>query len=369
VLIDERAIWSSDHPLICSNFCRRLVLSEYVDPRFIWYQLQQLYLAGNTDQYQRATTNIRNLQVPKYLSGTNLVIPPRAEQQRIVAAIDEQFSRLSAGIASLDRASANAGTLAKSAMEAAVRSWDQVPLGEVLHSLRNGVFVSRPGTAPSHRAILRISAVRPLNLDASDVRYVPDAAKIQNEAAFRIDAGDLMFTRYNGNANLVGACAVVGADAVGLLYPDKLIRAVVNRSRAMPEYLGIALNCGPSLRAIAQRRKTTAGQVGIAGGQLLDVPVPLPPLQDQERIVTKTKSVLDAGRVLLLDVMKVRRRSEGLRFAILAAAFSGKLVPQDHEEESAAVLLVRIANERTSSNGHKIIRNSRTPNTRPKVQA
>lgn len=37
----------------------------------------------------------------------NIPIPPLREQQRIVAAIDEQFTRLDAGVASLKRARAN----------------------------------------------------------------------------------------------------------------------------------------------------------------------------------------------------------------------------------------------------------------------
>jgi len=313
-------------------------------------------------------TTVQSIETTQLLRFV-LSIAPTAEQERIVAAIEEQFFRLDAGIAALDAASAKAGTLSNAAMEAAVRSWDQVPLRELLLSLRNGIFVSRPGTAPTRRAVLRISAVRPLKLDAADVRFVPESTTLRNEDAFRIEAGNLLFTRYNGNADLVGRCAVVGAEAAGLLYPDKLIRAVVNRSRAMPDYLEIALNCGPSLRAIAQLRKTTAGQVGIAGAQLLDVPVPLPSLEDQERIVARTRIVLDASRELRLEMARARRRCAGLRSATLAAAFSGKLVPHDPNDEPASVLLERIARRRMSSNGHNTTRARKQRTTGRKVLA
>jgi len=351
VLVDEQAIRSSDLPLICSNFCRRLVMSGNVDPRFVRYQLHHFYVLGNTDQYQRASTNIRNLQVPRYLEGTTIAIPPLAEQHRIVAVIEEQFSRLDAGIAALESATAKAGALTRAVMEAAVNGWDRVPLRELVHSLRNGIFVSRPGSIPTERAILRISAVRRLHLDATDVRYIPEAVGLPNEAAVRIEAGDLLFTRYNGNAQFVGACAMVQSDAAGLFYPDKLIRAVVNRARAMPEYLEIAVNCGPSLQAIALRRKTTAGQVGIAGGQLLDVPVPLPSLRDQELIVARTRQILDASHMLRSDIALASRRSDRLKSVLLAAAFSGRLVLQDPRDESASALIRRIEVERAATSG------------------
>ena len=75
VLIDEEALKSAEDALICSNFCRRIVLSRELNPWFVWYQLLHGYSRGNTDAFQRATTNIRNLQVPRYLAGTYLVVP------------------------------------------------------------------------------------------------------------------------------------------------------------------------------------------------------------------------------------------------------------------------------------------------------
>jgi len=46
-----------------------------------------------------------------------------------------------------------------------------------------------------------------------------------------------------------------------------------------------------------------------------------------------------------------------MRSAILTAAFSGKLAPQDAKDEPATNLLQRIAAEQASSNGHKSSRN------------
>jgi len=367
-LVGKTAVVRRPSDWAFSNHMTRITPARGVVPSYLAHHLHYLWMTGYLRH--RCVNHVNQASISSGpLASVPIAVPPSAEQERIVAAIEEQFSRLDAGVAALDAAFVKAGTLAKAAMEAAVSSWDQVPLREVLSSLRNGIFVSRPGTAPTRRAILRISAVRPLRLDAAEVRYVPESTTLGNEDAFRIDAGDLLFTRYNGNADLVGACALVGAEAAGMLYPDKLIRAVVNKGRAMPDYLEIALNCGPSLRAIAERRKTTAGQVGISGSQLLSVPVPLPPLADQERMVAQTRSVLDAVRRLRLETARARRRCEGLRSAVLAAAFSGKLVPQNPDDEPVPVLLERIAAERASANGHKTANVRKPRTTRPKVSA
>ena len=70
-----------------------------------------------------------------------LPLPPLAEQQRIVEAIEEQFSRLDAGVASLRRAQRNLRRMRESVLTAAVEgrllthdnpsTWEQVSLSEV----------------------------------------------------------------------------------------------------------------------------------------------------------------------------------------------------------------------------------------------
>jgi len=69
-------------------------------------------------------------------------------------------------------------------------------------------------------------------------------------------------------------------------------------------------------------------------------------VQDAERELTQIAS-LEAALEL------VAKRSSRLRSSVLAAAFSGKLVPQDPDDEPTSVLLDRIAIERASSTGQR----------------
>jgi type I restriction enzyme S subunit len=194
-----------------------------------------------------------------------------------------------------------------------------------------------------------------MHLDDMDYRFVPDGTSIPNESAFQLVEDDLLFIRYNGSAELVGTCARVTAGAVGALYPDKLIRAVVDKNRADPFYLEIALNGGGSLEAIRERRKTTAGQVGIAGSQLLDVPVPLPPLDIQNNVARHVHAVMEAVGRGRAATEWARVRSQALRSSVLARAFAGQLAPQDSDDEPASILLDRIS---ASRYGHQ---NRRSP--------
>lgn len=275
-------------------------------------------------------------------------LAPRAEQERIVAAIEEHLSRLDAAEAGMRSAATRLSMMRSSLLEEVTRGdWVSRPLGEVLLSLRNGCFVSRPKADPPGLPILRISAVRPLSLDPADVRYAPES--LDRAAEYEVRAGDLLFTRYSGNPDYVGACAVVPPEGAGMLHPDKLIRGVPDPSLALSGWIAMAVSASVGRRQIEQRLKTTAGQVGISGSQLKSVLIPLPPLDEQAARHRRWEDGLEAMTRLRSELESCSARAERARRAILAAAFSGQLVPQDPDDEPASVLLERIRAERAAA--------------------
>lgn len=307
--------------------------------RFLKYALDHVPYR----EYVNGTTRLKLTQ--KSMRAMRLPLPPPAEQERIVAAIEEYFSRLDAAEASFDRALRGAQCLSAALFESALAGpWRTVPLDDVLLSLQNGLFVSRPKIGPPGIPIYRISAVRPLALNVNNVRYAPEG--LDGAEAYRVARHDLLFTRYSGNPSYVGACAVVPKTGVGVLHPDKLIRGVVDREQALPEWVALAVSSRSGRSEIEKRLKTTAGQVGIAGSQLKSVRIPLPPLEVQEQRLVKWREGSEHTARLRAALAGSSQRSQVLRRAVLAAAFSGLFVPQDSRDEPASALLDRIRSER-----------------------
>jgi type I restriction enzyme, S subunit len=99
--------------------------------------------------------------------------------------------------------------------------WGWATLGEIVASIRNGTSAA-PRAASNQHEILRISAVRSLRIDEAQIRFLDDD-QAKAAASATVEAGDLLFTRYNGSADLVGVGAIYRGPK--RFYPDKIIRA------------------------------------------------------------------------------------------------------------------------------------------------
>jgi type I restriction enzyme S subunit len=201
------------------------------------------------------------------------------------------------------------------------KGWVWATVDQLLGSLRNGLSKkpadSRPGVP-----ILRISAVRPLFLNTMDHRYYrPKTSEPIDDYMLKI--GDVLFVRYNGTRELVGACALVEFESGDLLYPDKLIRGtVIADTMILPSYLAVSANAGASRRHIDKLIKTTAGQQGIAGAQIRKMPIPLPPYEEQHRILSQVNRLLSVHDTLDNGIGDGLTKCNHARNSVLAMAFT-----------------------------------------------
>jgi type I restriction enzyme, S subunit len=152
---------------------------------------------------------------------------------------------------------------------------------DVLIELRNGLS-PKPKEMPPGFPILRISAVRPRVIDLEDIRYLE--TDLLTAERYRLIPNDLLFTRYNGTLEFVGACAMYrGSYERLVVYPDKLIRARVDQSRVMPAYTEIWFTAPARRNEIETFVKTSAGQKGISGSDIKSLVIKVPSLEEQTR--------------------------------------------------------------------------------------
>jgi type I restriction enzyme S subunit len=81
--------------------------------------------------------------------------------------------------------------------------------------------------------------------------------------------------------------------------------------------------------------------------------IPLPPLQEQKKIVEEIERLFSIADQTEYAIEKSLVHAERLRQSILKQAFEGKLVPQDPTDEPASVLLERIKAEKAKHEDKK----------------
>jgi type I restriction enzyme S subunit len=117
---------------------------------------------------------------------------------------------------------------------------------------------------------------------------------------------------------------------------------------ALPEYLLCVFKSSIFRRFVAGLNTGSLIQ-HMFTSQLAEFALPLPPLAEQERIVSEIERRLSVIDDVERVVERGLRRADRLRQSVLKRAFEGKLVPQDPNDEPASVLLERIRAERSSA--------------------
>lgn len=300
-----------------------------LDPRWLFHFSTSRLLLEQVLPHQRGVSYpaVRDKDVLSAM----IPLPDMTVQRRIVEVLEEHLSRLDAAKELVHLGMLRARSLVVSAIEEAlgVAGGEPMTINQLAQSVRNGIFVSRPKVNGEGVAILRIGAVRSLALELTDLRYSERTEEELRAEGALLSSGDLLFTRYNGNPRYVGACAVVPDLRHPLTYPDKLIRVVLDRKLANPEFVALACSAGAGRAQIHNAVKTTAGQAGISGRDLKAVCIRVPEVGIQDEIVGTVRKQLDAVRSLQGSLSDGVRRATGLRRALLHAAFSGRLAIKD----------------------------------------
>lgn len=299
-------------------------------------------------------TTVHSIEIPA-LKELEIPVPPFNEQRRIVAKIEELFSELDKGIEALttvrEQLQAYRMALVKSVLDGSLtyadsEHWRVSTVGELLTGIRYGT-AKKCAVDPTKTPVLRIPNVAGGRIDLSDLKHTDFTADELDK--LRLEAGDILVVRSNGSVSLVGLSAVVPDSAAGYAYAGYLIRLRLNRDIVLPEFLNLCFS-SPAVRTLVERQaRSTSGVHNINTDEIKAIPVRLPGLTVQARIVKTVTALLSETDAMEDTTETELARSAALRQAVLTKAFSGQLVEQDPADEPASVLLERICAERGSA--------------------
>ena len=213
------------------------------------------------------------------------------------------------------------------------KGWEWTTVGEISKSILYGV--SESAKSKGEYKLLRITDIQNNAVDWNTVPYTDYDEHRAN--AYLINDGDILFARTGAT---VGKSYLVKGLQDKAIYASYLIR-VQTFNEILPEYVKFFFESGFYWDQI-QKDSVGIGQPNVNGTTLSQLALPIPPINEQHRIVNKLGSwlniidAIDNGKTELQIAIK-RAKSK-----ILDLAIHGKLVPQDPNDEPASELLKRI---------------------------
>ena len=399
-----------DGQVASTGFCV-LYPAEEIDGKFILYYVLSDEFFSNLNPLQRGTSYpaVRDSDV----LSQELRLPPLREQRRIVAEVEKQFTRLDASEAALKRVQANLKRYRASVLKAACEGklvpteaelaqaegrdyepadqllkrilaqrrtrWEsqgkkkgkykepvvqdtsglpELPEGWVWATIEQigevgeqtvltgpfGTNLKKEDFTSEGVPVVTIGCLTESGLNLEKAAYVSKEKAIQlNRYGLRL--GDLLFSRMA----TVGRAGIVEKQADGCLYNYHIMRLRLDKSTLLPQFYIAYVRGSPQVDHYVTEVNHGATRDGINTTQLLEMPVSIPPLSEQVRVVDEMESRLSIIRQAEATVEASLKRIGRLRQSILKRAFCGQLVPQDPNDESASVLLKRIRAEREAA--------------------
>ena len=329
-----------------------------IQPLFILYLMRrfenEIASKGTGTTFDAITRNqLKNLEIP---------VPPMAEQRRIVAKLEVLFAQLDAAVDSLQKAQRQLQRYRRSILKAAFE-------GELTREWREGYSGELEPMPISEIATPNSSPELPNGWMWTTLKEISEIILGQSppSSTYNTDGEGLPF--YQGKLEF------------GKLYPTPRkwctapkkiaekgdvfisIRAPVGPTNLCPEKsaVGRGLAAIRGLNGIRplfilyllRRYEDEIASKGtgttfkaITGNQLKTFEIPLPPLLEQEQIISQLERYLSIADGVEAMIISELTGTEHLQQSILKHAFSGKLVPQDSNDEPADILLTRIKEEK-----------------------
>jgi type I restriction enzyme, S subunit len=221
--------------------------------------------------------------------------------------------------------------------------WAGSTVAECFLDIRNGTTASQNKEAHGV-PVSRIETIQQDQFDFSRVQHIADASPSLLDK-FRYRKGDIALSHINSFEH-VGKTAVYEGYPEVFVHGMNLLRLRLGHVHALPRFLHFFMRTSRFRDEVRLRAGQAVNQVSINQPNLGGIVIPLAPLPEQQRIVSKVEALLARVNVARQRLAKVPAILKRFRQSVLAAACSGRLTADWREEqdgvESAASILEQI---------------------------
>jgi type I restriction enzyme S subunit len=172
-------------------------------------------------------------------------------------------------------------------------NWDTAHLGDLVR-IKSGFACAKKNLVPAGEGVAHL---RPFNvgtngeMDLSEVYYIPPDYK-NNIENYALEPGHVLFNNTN-SVELVGKTALV-TQPMQCAFSNHIYRLTVKdkaKRRLEPAWLTLVLRRLWAMGYFAEYCNRWIGQAGFNSKMLKDVEIPIPPLDEQRRIVARVEEL------------------------------------------------------------------------------
>lgn len=283
------------------------------DIKYIGYCLQSLDLS----KYKQGAA-IPHIYFRDYGERIIKVVDSLSEQQEIVEYLDSSFAKIDALKANAAKNLEEAKSLFQSALKEAFEpkeGWEEKKLGEMVKDVRYGT--SKPSCVNGTYTYLRMNNITSDgHLELNDTKTISLDEKELEKCIVR--KGDILFNRTNSYEHVGKTC--VFTEETPMVIAGYIIRIRLQES-LNPYYMSYFFNMKETKEKLRKLSVGAVHQSNINAKAVQTVLIPLPPLSEQQSIVSHLDSLNEKVNTLQQNYSRICNECDALKQAILRQVF------------------------------------------------
>jgi type I restriction enzyme, S subunit len=299
-------------------FCA-VIRPKNINPKFLAYWVQSPAIRDHWSTTAKGT-NINNLK-PSDISETNIPVPSKDQQHKIVELLEDHLARLDAALADVKQAKLRAAQFRNVYIDDFLKKSEglKTNLGSIL-KFSSGFAYKSSIWQDSGIPVVKIMNVKNREVNLEGCSFVsPEIA--ESSKSFCVKKGDLLF---NMTGATLGAFGFYNLEREARMNQRVGKFVPLNASELNLNYLAYFLEAASTQRMIQQLAKGAA-QPNISPTDILSLEINLPDFVMQKAIVDELEAALYKITQVDQFCRITRLESKAFRRSLLQAAFTGQL--------------------------------------------
>lgn len=312
--------WKGSTALLNQRVCRLQDFNQEVTPKFLLYGINK-YLKAIEDVTGFAT--VKHLS-SKQIENISFPLPPLAEQQRIVAILDEAFAAIAQAKENAEKNLQNARELFDSYLQSVFANpgdgWEEKKWGDLCHFVRGPFGGSLKKSIFKEEGYVVYEQKHAIHDHFNQLRYFIDEEKFNEMIRFELKPGDIIMS-----------CSGVTLGRVAIV-PENIKRGIINQAllKLTPKK-GVSVDFlkhwlrSKAFQDIIAKYSKGAAIPNVPSGKILkDIVIPFSTLEKQQIVVSKIETLSAETKKLETIYRQKINDLDELKKSFLQKAFAGE---------------------------------------------